>query len=166
MEDVKLLCAMTTGIFQEESLVLELQPPLVIAGNLIGCLDHLNYIFDNFGEPSASRYLFLGNHVSVGKRSVDTLVLLLLYKKIYPDRIYLLRGKHECGGVSTRYGFYDECKRNFNVLTWKAFLNVFNSLPVCALIQGRIYCVPSGLPDVSSIDQLRKIEKSAVSDPT
>ena len=166
-EDIKLLCHFVNDIFLKESFVLEVQPPLLLAGNLMGCAEQLNYIFDRFGEPSASQYLFLGNHVSIGKRSIDTLVLLLLYKKKYPERMHLLRGRHEFGGMSVRYGFYDECKRNFNIITFKAFLNVFNSMPICALLQDRILCVPSGLsPHVRSIDQLRSMEKPTDSEPS
>ena len=160
-EDIKLLCHSLKDIFLKEPSMLDLQPPVVIAGALTGYAEQLNYILDTFGEVPASQYLFLGNYVSHGKRSVDTLTLLLLYKKKHPERIHLLRGKNESESISKRYGFYDECKRNFNVLTWKTFLTVFNTMPICALIHERILCVPSGLSrDVHRMDQLRNIEKT------
>lgn len=29
------------------------------------------------------------------------------------------------------YGFYDECKRRYNIKLWKTFTDCFNCLPVC-----------------------------------
>lgn len=157
-DDIKILCAMMKDIFLNEPSLLELEPPLVIGGHLMGCADQLNYIFDTCGEPPASQYLFLGSYVNRGRRSLDTLTLLLLYKKKYPEKMHLLRGKHECGSISRIYGFYDECKRKFSVKLWKGFVEVFNCMPFCALVWERVLCVPSGLsPELQSVDDLRKI---------
>ena len=159
-DDIKILCALMKCIFLKEPSLLELEPPLVMGGHLMGCAEQLNYILDTFGEPPASQYLFLGNYVGRGRRCIDTLTLLLLYKKKHPKRIHLLRGKHESGSISRIYGFYDECKRNFSIRLWKCFIEVFNSMPFCALIRDCILCVPSGLsPELRSIDDLRKIER-------
>ena len=92
-DDIKILCAMMKDIFLNEPSLLELEPPLVIGGHLMGCADQLNYIFDTCGEPPASQYLFLGSYVNRGRRSLDTLTLLLLYKKKYPEKMHLLRRK-------------------------------------------------------------------------
>ncbi|CAE7296719.1 TOPP3 [Symbiodinium natans] len=160
-EDIKLLCAMAEKIFLKEPSLLQLEPPLVISGNLVGCADQLHHIFDTFGDPAASQHLFLGNYVNRGHRAVETLTLLLLYKKKYPERIHLLRGKFETLSLSRIYGFYDECKKKeLSVRIWKEFVRVFNSMPICALVQERILCVPSGLsPFLQSLDDLRKIHR-------
>lgn len=43
---------------------------------------------------------------------------------------------------------------------WKIFIDVFNCLPVAAMIEDRILCMHGGLsPDLQSIDQIKKIEK-------
>lgn len=58
----------------------------------------------------------------------------------------------------TVYGFYDECKRRTNVKIWKTFVDVFNTLPIAALVAGKIFCVHGGLsPSMQSLDDVRNI---------
>ena len=50
------------------------------------------------------------------------------------------------------YGFYDECKRRFSVKIWKTFTSCFNSLPVAAVIDDKIFCLHGGLsPDLKNV---------------
>jgi serine/threonine-protein phosphatase PP1 catalytic subunit len=56
------------------------------------------------------------------------------------------------------YGFYDECKKRYSVKLWKVFSDVFNCLPVCAIIDEKILCMHGGLsPELKSLDQIKSI---------
>ena len=64
----------------------------------------------------------------------------------------MLRGNHECSSINRIYGFYDECKssgylgkRKYNIKLWKTFSDVFNVMPVCALIDEKILCMHGGI---------------------
>lgn len=58
------------------------------------------------------------------------------------------------------YGFYDECKRRCNIKIWKTFIDVFNCLPITALVAGKIFCVHGGLsPSLSTMDDIRRISR-------
>jgi serine/threonine-protein phosphatase PP1 catalytic subunit len=58
------------------------------------------------------------------------------------------------------YGFYDECKRRMNVKIWKHSVNVFNTMPIAALVGSRIFCVHGGLsPHMQSLDQIASIKR-------
>jgi hypothetical protein len=50
---------------------------------------------------------------------------------------------------SSILGFYDECKRRYNVKLWKTFTDCFNCLPIAAIIDEKIFCCHGGLsPDL------------------
>jgi serine/threonine-protein phosphatase PP1 catalytic subunit len=97
------------------------------------------------GEPPDSNYLFLGDYVDRGQQSIETMCLLLSLKIKYPESVFLLRGNHECQNISKIYGFYDECRRRYNVSLWRKFVNLFDVLPVSALIEDKILCMHGGL---------------------
>ena len=78
----------------------------------------------------------------------------------YPENFFLLRGNHECASINRIYGFYDECKRRYNIRLWKTFTDCFNCLPVAALIDEKILCMHGGLsPELKSLEQIKKIAR-------
>ena len=93
-----------------------------------------------------------------GKQSLETICLLLSFKIKFPENFFILRGNHECASINRIYGFYDECKRRYNVKIWKTFTDCFNCLPVAAIIDEKIFCMHGGLsPDLNSMEQIRRI---------
>jgi len=145
VETVNTICERSLHIFSEQDMCLELEAPLNLCGDIHGQFHDLLRIFENGGYPPASNYLFLGDYVDRGKRSLETVLLLFLYKIKYPENFFLLRGNHESPSICRIYGFYDECKQRYNVKLWKTFCDVFNYLPVCAVIDDRVICMHGGL---------------------
>ncbi|OLQ09335.1 Serine/threonine-protein phosphatase PP1-beta [Symbiodinium microadriaticum] len=155
---VKSLCTSARGVFLEQSPLLELEAPLKICGDVHGQYHDLLRLFEYGGFPPESNYLFLGDYVDRGKQSLETITLLFAYKVKFPENFFLLRGNHECASITRIYGFYDECKRRYNIKLWKQFCDVFNCMPVCAIIDEKIICMHGGLsPEITSFDQVKRI---------
>lgn len=81
----------------------------------------------------------------------------------YPARIYLLRGNHECRAVTQTYGFYDEAYRKYgHAGVWKMYMELFDQLPLVAIIDERIFCVHGGIsPSLPTIDDIRILNRSS-----
>ena len=133
---------------------------LRFAGDLHGQYFDLLRLFEYGGFPPDSNYLFLGDYVDRGKQSLETICLLLAYKIKYPENFFLLRGNHECASINRIYGFYDECKRRYSIKLWKQFQELFNALPLAALVEAKIFCIHGGLsPDMESPDDLKRVAR-------
>ncbi|KAK9998730.1 hypothetical protein SO802_018333 [Lithocarpus litseifolius] len=158
--EIRQLCTVSREIFLQQPNLLELEAPIKICGDIHGQYTDLLRLFEYGGFPPNANYLFLGDYVDRGKQSLETICLLLAYKIKYPENFFLLRGNHECASINRIYGFYDECKRRFNVRLWKIFTDCFNCLPVAALIDDKILCMHGGLsPDLTNLDQIRNLTR-------
>jgi serine/threonine-protein phosphatase PP1 catalytic subunit len=52
----------------------------------------------------------------------------------------------------------DVGKRKYNIKLWKTFSDVFNVMPVAALIDEKIFCMHGGIsPQLESFEQILKL---------
>jgi len=159
-QEVRNLCLKSREVFMQQPILLELEAPLKICGDIHGQYFDLLRLFEYGGYPPDSNYLFLGDYVDRGKQSLETVCLLLAYKVKYPENFFLLRGNHECASINRIYGFYDECKRRYSIKLWKTFTDCFNTLPIVALIDDKILCMHGGLsPELSNLEQIVRISR-------
>ncbi|KAJ7032150.1 Metallo-dependent phosphatase-like protein [Mycena alexandri] len=156
--EIQYLCSTAREIMLSQPILLELEAPIKICGDTHGQYYDLLRLFEYGGFPPESNYLFLGDYVDRGKQSLETICLLLCYKIKYPENFFLLRGNHESASINRIYGFYDECKRRYNIKVWRAFIDCFNCFPIAAIVDEKIFAMHGGLsPDLQSMDQIRRI---------
>ncbi|PYI33801.1 hypothetical protein BP00DRAFT_444180 [Aspergillus indologenus CBS 114.80] len=158
--EIRQVCQASRELFLSQPMLLELNAPVKVVGDIHGQYSDLLRLFQLCGFPPAANYLFLGDYVDRGKQSLESILLLLCYKLRYPANFFLLRGNHECANVTRVYGFYDECKRRSTIKTWKTFIDVFNCMPVAAIVAGKVFCVHGGLsPSLSDMEDIRGIAR-------
>ena len=159
--EVKLLCGKAMEILVEESNVQRIDSPVTICGDIHGQFFDLLELFKIGGDCPDTNYLFMGDFVDRGFYSVETFLLLLALKVRYPDRIYLIRGNHESRQITQVYGFYDECLRKYgNANVWKYLTDLFDYLPLTAVVENQIFCLHGGLsPSLDTLDMIRDIDR-------
>ena len=146
-----------------QPMLLELEAPVNVVGDVHGQYVDLLRLFRFKGHPPAANYLFLGDYVDRGDFGLETVFLLLAYKCKYPENFFLLRGNHECASINRIYGFFDECKARYTtVKPYKAINDAFNCLPIAAVVGDKIFCVHGGLsPLVHKLDDICLVERPA-----
>jgi diadenosine tetraphosphatase ApaH/serine/threonine PP2A family protein phosphatase len=154
------------AVLMAQPMLLRLSAPINICGDIHGQIIDLVSIFTARGAPPSQRYLFLGDYVDRGKHGLECIVLLLGLKVLFPDYVGILRGNHESESICRTYGFFDECKRRFDVKLYKRFTDVFNVLPVAACVEDVALCMHGGLsPELKSLSQIEQLPRPlAISD--
>lgn len=179
---IALIIRTARAIIISEPNVVHLSPPVVICGDIHGQYYDLVNIFARRppkGAPSFQRflehgrsrqpdakrprreasegcnYLFLGDYVDRGSRSIEVMITLLSLKILSPSSITLLRGNHEDELVTMIYGFFDECKRRYSLQLFKIFTELFLCLPIAAVVGESIFCVHGGIsPELGLISKI------------
>jgi serine/threonine-protein phosphatase 2A catalytic subunit len=160
-KEVKELCERAKEILTDESNVQDVRTPVTICGDIHGQFYDLIELFRIGGRLPDTNYLFMGDYVDRGYYSLETVSLLILLKVRYRERITILRGNHESRQITQVYGFYDECLRKYgNANVWNYFTDLFDFLPMTALVAGKIFCLHGGLsPSIDTLDMARSLER-------
>lgn len=160
-EQVAQLCDRCKDLMLEEGNVEVIYAPVTLCGDIHGQFFDLLELFGKGGRVPDTSYVFMGDYVDRGYHSIETLLLLLMLKARYPDRITLLRGNHESRQITQVYGFYDECYRKYgSANVWRLCTELFDYMPLGAVVAQDIFCVHGGLsPRLNTIDEVRVLDR-------
>lgn len=159
LEALKIAESAIQKLKTEENL-LRLQGSFTVVGDLHGQLYDLAKVLKLNGLPSTSRYLFLGNCVGGGGFNCEMLLLLMAAKIQYPSNVFLLRGPNESCTTSTAFGLEKECILKYSKAFYSFALQFFESLPLAAVINQKIFCVHGGLsPDIEYIERINSFSR-------
>lgn len=151
------LFQLAQAILRNEPNVLRLTDPISIIGDIHGQLYDMEKIIGAAGDPGEGKYLFLGDYVDRGAWSTEVIIVVLALKVALPDSVFLLRGNHETRMCTTSYGFRQECVMKYDIEVYATLMNVFDSLPLAAVIGKDYFCVHGGIsPKIVYIDDFNK----------
>lgn len=160
-EVIRLITMKVKELFIQEPNVLRLNAPISCVGDIHGQFYDLLEMFRVTGRPPWTSFLFLGDYVDRGNHSVEVITLLCLLKLKYPSRIFMIRGNHETRATSQQYGFSVECQDKYgDFQVWQYFVDVFDYLPMAAVIENKIFGVHGGLsPQLETIQDIDDINR-------
>lgn len=153
----------TRQSFLSKPLLVDIQGPVYVIGELNGDFDGLVNIFETLGTPPETKYLFLGNIIGTRPQGLGVALLLFALKVYYPEHLYIIRGKMEdqIQSRADRGTLYDECLKQFNLSdgreVWKEFVWLFDHMPICAVVNNTFFAVSSGLSqNIIKVNALRR----------
>ncbi|CAF1109620.1 unnamed protein product [Rotaria sordida] len=155
------LIELAQQIFQGEPNMLRIKQPVTIVADIHGQFYDLLTILAAGGNPAETRYLFLGDYVDRGLFACECVFLLFALKINYPQNFNLLRGNHETRQMTKAFQFKMECEKKYGSRTlYKAFMQAFDTLPVCALIDSNFLCMHGGLsPDIRTLSDIENLDR-------
>jgi len=147
-------------LLEEEPRCAFLQSPVYVFGDIHGNFEDLHFFSDNVWRLgmslTAGNFLFLGDYVDRGMNCLEVVGYLFTMKLLLPHKVFLLRGNHETrdvNGWEEHYGersFIAQCRERFGddlgYRVWESSNQVFDRLPLSAVIDQDIFCVHGGIP--------------------
>ncbi|GMT13245.1 hypothetical protein PFISCL1PPCAC_4542, partial [Pristionchus fissidentatus] len=170
MDDIIEILDKTKEIVRTEPMLIEDVPAgITVVTDLHGKLYELHRVLQSNsvdGKPGyeCGKYLFLGDYVDRGMMGVEVVMALFIFKILYPDTIFLLRGNHEFAANNRKDGFgaemYDRFDEDDAELLYAVINNTFGYLSIAAIIGNKIFCAHAGVSTSSfNRHEMRRLEK-------
>ena len=158
------LLALAKPIFAAEPSLVDVpvNDAFTVCGDVHGQFYDFCNIFELNGPPSETNpYLFNGDFVDRGSFGVEIIFTMLAYKVLYPKAFFMTRGNHESKNMNQMYGFEGEVKAKYDDRTMRLFTDLFNSLPLCVVLGGKVIVMHGGLfsRDDVTLDDIRAIDR-------
>ncbi|KAI4326478.1 hypothetical protein MLD38_031790 [Melastoma candidum] len=150
------LCYAAEQIFMHEPTVLQLKAPIKVFGDLHGQFDTSTTYF----------WVIMWTVDSTARRQSRCSFAL---KIEYPENLHLIWGNHEAADINALFGFCLECVErmgeNDGIWAWTRFNQLFNCLPLAALIEKKIICMHGSIGrSINPVEQIEKLERSITMD--
>ena len=117
---------------------------VVVFGDTHGQLADFLLVLQRHGPPGERvTYLINGDIADRGDNSLEIFVIILLYKLLYPDRVFVNRGNHENHDINRKPvesggGFFDEIVYKLDGSIFILFQIFFEMLPLITVINKQV----------------------------
>ena len=157
-------------VFKNENLLLEFnlqnsKKEVYVIGDIHGNLETLLALYNIIELNNPELVIFLGDIVDRGAKQLECLLFILSLKVLDPHRYYLLRGNHETSEMNQHYGFRQEFINKYkDPHRFEEILAVYDSLPICAIVNSKILCLHGGVPqDMEILQKIKGVRTSNLS---
>ena len=144
------------SIFNSENAVIHTAAatPILVVADLHGDLNALRLALQKKSVLGCGTVIFLGDYIDRGPASLDVLERLFLLKIEEPDKIILLRGNHELRETNRFEGLFRDLDHDEDM--YARINQVFDNMPVAAVISDQIFCVHGGIPGPVKLSEITK----------
>ncbi len=144
------------SIFNSENAVIHTaaDTPILIVADLHGDLNALQLVLQKKSVLGCDTVIFLGDYIDRGPASLDVLERLFLLKIKEPGKIILLRGNHELKETNRFEGLFRDLDHDEDM--YARINQVFDNMPVAAVISDQIFCVHGGIPGPVKLSEITK----------
>jgi hypothetical protein len=122
---------------------------ITVVGDVHGQYLDFTQLFHNprlVGTPSESNVVvFNGDLVDRGPKALEIVAVLMLSQLLNPQSTYMLRGNHETTSMNSNYGFQKEVLSKYDHEVLDKFRELFQSLPLAAVLGEEIFVVHGGI---------------------
>ena len=125
--------------------MLRVTDPVNVIGDIHGQYYDFLKILELGGTPRKNKYLFLGDYVDRGSFSIEVLILLYAIKICFKDKVFFLRGNHECRQMTNFFNFKAECLYKYDQEVYDMFMDSFDLFPLCAIVNEKFIALHGGL---------------------
>lgn len=88
------------------------------------------------------------------------MTLLCALKIRFKNSIFMLRGNHECRQMTANFNFKEECLAKYDQEIYQAFIDLFDTLPISAIINGKFIAFHGGIsPELKKVSDINKLDR-------
>ncbi|MBD3227739.1 MAG: hypothetical protein GF329_06085 [Candidatus Lokiarchaeota archaeon] len=138
-------------IIDRDQMLIEIRDgrDLIFVGDLHGDFKTLLSVIKIFLDENHKHIVFLGDYVDRGfaDNQIKTVNALLLLKKFFPEKVFLLKGNHEWKFINAEYGFKEAIFHHLIPILFHRYNELFEKLPIAVNVKTpKIFGVHGGIP--------------------
>src|SRR3989304_1363023 len=147
----------TSKVLEKESRLIQspAQGKVVFVGDTHGDLEASQQVIQQYLKKPY-RIVFLGDYVDRGDDSEENIQYLLGLKLGHPEEIFFLAGNHE--GFMVKQFHPSSFWSSISLEEREGYGLLFSKFPLAATTQNGILAVHGALPDLTSLEEIRRIE--------